>query len=182
MKRSVVAVSAAVVLVAAVATSCSTQAAQPDEPVASSTPEQSPAPKPAAHVGATLDLMRIGGQQIAVTLTEVINPATVPNGWGEPGKTYVAAKVTIENAGTTTIVGNSNSDVSVVGSDKQDHAADFATVTECKDFVYGWFLLAAGASTTGCVVFALPQGVTPVKVRYSPSSGISHDVGEWLNP
>lgn len=182
MKRSVIAVSAAVALAAPGAASCSTQAAQPGEPVASSSAEQSPAPKPAAHVGATLDLMRIGGQKIAVTLTEVIDPATVPNGWGEPGKNYVAAKVTIENAGTTTIVGNSNSDVSMVGSDKLDHAADFATVTECKDFVYGWFLLAAGASTSGCVVFALPQGVTPVKIRYSPSAGISHDVGEWLNP
>ena len=79
-------------------------------------------------------------------------------------------------------MGNTNSDVSMVGSDNQSYRADFATVTECKDFVDGWFLLAAGASTTGCVVFKFPQGVTPVTVNYVPSSGISHDVGEWLNP
>ena len=90
--------------------------------------------------------------------------------------------MTITNTGTSTITGNGNSDVSVVGSDNQSYRADLATVTECKDFVDGWFLLAAGASTTGCVVFGLPQGVTPVKVKYVPSSGISHDVGEWLNP
>lgn len=140
------------------------------------------APRPAAHTGQTLELMRIGGQQIAVTLTEVIAPATVPNGWGAADKTYLATKLRIENTGTTTIVGNSNSDVTVVGSDGQDYHADFATVTECDDFAYGWFLIAAGSSKAGCVVFALPTGVTATKVRYTPSSGISHDVGEWLNP
>ncbi|WP_046320239.1 DUF4352 domain-containing protein [Mycobacterium sp. UM_Kg1] len=140
------------------------------------------APRPAAHTGQTLKLMRIGGQQIAVTLTEVIAPATVPNGWGAADKTYLATKLRIENTGTTTIVGNSNSDVTVVGSDGQDYHADFAAVTECDDFAYGWFLIAAGSSKAGCVVFALPAGVTATKVRYAPSSGISHDVGEWLNP
>lgn len=162
------------------AVSCSAEPAKPAEPAPG--PSQSPAAKPAAHIGQTLDLMRIGGQQIAVTLTEVIDPATVPNGWGEAGKTYVATKLRIENTGTTTIVGNSNSDVSVVGSDEHDYQADFATVTECQDVGYGWFLIAAGSSSTGCVVFALPAGVTATKVRYTPSSGISQDVGEWLNP
>lgn len=137
---------------------------------------------PVAHIGETLNLMRIGEQKIAVTLTQVVNPATVPNGWGDPGKTYVATKLTITNAGTTTIVGNANSDVLVVGSDSKDYRADFAAVTECKDFTYGWFLLAAGASTTGCVAFALPPGVAPVKIKYTPSSGISRDVGMWHNP
>jgi len=166
------------VLVLSVA-SCSAEKTKPD---ASPEAQHTPAPRPAAHIGQTLDLMRIGGQQIAVTLTEVIAPATVPNGWGTAGKTYLATKIRIENAGTTTIVGNTNSDVTVVGSDDQNYPADFATVTECKDFAYGWFLIAAGSSNTGCVVFALPTGVTAAKVRYAPSSGISQDVGEWLNP
>lgn len=160
--------------------SCSAEPAEGSKP--ESPPPAQPAPRPVAHVGQTLDLMRIGGQKIAVTLTDIVAPATVPNGWGEAGKTYIATKLRIENAGTTTIVGNSNSDVSVIGSDGQTYEADFATVTECQDFGYGWFLIAAGASNGGCVVFALPAGVTAAKVRYTPSSGISQDVGEWLNP
>jgi hypothetical protein len=176
MKRFVVALSASALLVA----SCSSGAPKTDKPAPSPTQHSAP-PKPAAHIGQTLDLMRIGDQKIAVTLDQVINPATVPNGWGDPGKTYVAAKLTIKNTGTTTIVGNGNSNVSVVGSDSQTYHADFTTVTECKDFVYGWFIIAMGDSKTGCVTFGLPPGVTPVKVKYSPSSGISHDVGEWQN-
>jgi hypothetical protein len=169
MKRSVVILSAFALLGA----SCSSEASTASGHAVSPPTQQTPASKPIAHVGE---------QKITVTLLQVINPATVPNGWGDAGKTYIATKLKITNAGTSSIVGNTNSDVSVVGSDNHSYRADFATVTECKDFVDGWFLLAAGASTTGCVVFKLPQGVTSVKVKYAPSSGISHDVGEWLNP
>jgi Domain of unknown function (DUF4352) len=178
MRRFVVTLSAFALLAA----SCSTETSTATEHAASPPTQQSSASRPVAHVGDTLNLMRIGEQKITVTLLQVINPAIVPNGWGDAAKTYIATKLKITNAGTSTIVGNTNSDVSVVGSDNQSYKADFATVTECKDFVDGWFLLAAGASTTGCVVFGLPQGVTAVKVKYAPSSGISHDVGEWLNP
>jgi hypothetical protein len=177
MKRSVAALSAFALLAAA----CSMKTSTVSDPSASLSTQQSSAPKPVAHLGETLNLVRVGEQKIAVTLLEVVNPATVPNGWGDPGKTYIATKLTITNTGTTTIVGNSNSNVSVVGSDNQEYRADLATVTECKDFVYGWFLIAAGGSKTGCVTFGLPPGVTPVKVKYTPSSGLSHDVGEWLN-
>jgi len=176
MRRSVVVLCA--LLLSAV--SCSAEPAENAQPATSSQP--SPTAKPPAQLGDTLELMRIGGQKIAVTLTEIISPATVPHGWGAAGKTYIATKLRIENAGTTTIVGNSNSNVSVVGSDDKSYHADFATVTECQDFAYGWFLIAAGSESTGCVVFALPTGVTAAKVRYTPSSGISRDIGEWLNP
>lgn len=179
MSRFVVAFAAFAVL----AGSCSsTTPAEDNQPAAAAPMDRSPAARPAAHLGETLDLMRIGDQQIAVTLLQVINPATVPNGWGDPAKTYAAVKLKIANTGTTTITGNGNSDVQLIGSDNQEYHADFATVTECRDFVYGWFLIPMGASVTGCVTFALPHGVAPVRVKYTPSSGISHDVGEWLNP
>lgn len=176
MKRCVVALSVLAVLAA----SCSAQPSQPPEPGATSSAPQPPAPKPAVPVGATLHLMRIGGQQTTVTLTQIVDPATVPHGWGDPAKNYVATELTITNTGSTTIVGNANSDVVVVGSDGHDYRADFATVTECTDFANGWFLLAAGASATGCVVFGLPAGVGVARIKYMPSSGISTDVGEWL--
>jgi hypothetical protein len=176
VKRYVV----ALLMFAMLAVSCSTTASPASDPTVSPS-RRPPAPKPIAHIGDTLNLMRVGDQKIAVTLMRVIAPATVPAGWGDAGKAYVATQLKIANIGTSTIVGNSNSDVAVVGSDNQSYRADFTTVTECKDFAYGWFLLAAGSSTTGCVVFGLPQGVAPMKVKYIPSSGISHDVGEWLN-
>lgn len=176
---------ATVAALAVLSVSCST--GHPAEPGAAgvttavSVPPTTAVSVPPAHIGDTLQLTRIGQQRIAVTLTRIVDPATVPHGWGDPGTTYVATELSLTNTGSTTIVGNSNSDVAVVGSDGRDYRADFATVTECQNFLSGWFLLAPGASTTGCVVFALPPDVRPAKVRYTPSSGISRDVGEWLN-
>ena len=40
----------------------------------------------------------------------------------------------------------------------------------------------AGESASGCVVFALPPGVSPAKVKYAPSSGFADDFGEWQLP
>ena len=181
MKRSA-GVLAALAVVAVLVTSCLHQPPSSEGPETTFPPTESAPRNAAARVGATLNLMRIGEQQIAVTLLQVINPATVPNNWGEPGKNYIATRMTLTNTGTTTIVGNTNSNVTVVGSDNQEYRADFARVIECTDFVYGWFILPVGAAKTGCVTFALPTSVAPTKIRYTPSSGISHDVGEWLYP
>jgi hypothetical protein len=181
MKRSVIALAAFAVLAAPGSMSCSTTPSGSQSTSMPSTPP--PAPKPVAHVGDTLELNRIGNGTIAVTLVQVINPATVPQGIGEdPSKTRIATKLKITNTGKSTIVGDANNNVAVIGSDDHSYSADFADVTECTNFVYGQFLLAPDESTTGCVVFTLPPGITPAKVKYMPSSGISHDVGEWLNP
>jgi hypothetical protein len=159
---------------------CSAQPAEPNRPANTPSAQPSRTPKPPARIGATLDLARIGDGRIAVTLVRVIDPATVSSFVAEPGKAYAATLLTIANTGGSTIVGDANNDVSVLGSDEQTYRAALAGVAECQNFTYGGFLLAPGQSATGCVSFALPPGVTPVKVTYSPSSGLSHDVGEWL--
>ena len=175
MKRSAAVLS----VLALLAPACAAPSGEPAPATVFSPPRQSSAPK-VARLGDTLDLTRIGEGRIAVTVVRVIDPAVAAYGLGDPGKNYLAVEVTIKNTGATTIVGNANSDVGVIGSDAKGYARDLATVTECKNFVFGWFLLAVGASTTGCVTFALPPGVSVAKVKYSPSSGISHDVGEWV--
>ncbi len=172
MKRSIVAVSALAVLAAA----CSPQ---PAEQAAEQPAEQPAAAKSTARLGEQLDLTRADGSTIAVTLVQVINPATVAHGRGEAGKTYVATELKLTDTGTTAIEGDVNVNVSVIGSDKQSYSADLNDVTECPNFDMGTFHLEAGKSATGCVVFALPHGVTPVTVQYRPSAGFAGDSGEW---
>ena len=143
-------------------------------------PPPPPEPRPAVPLGDTLQLDRIGGGREAVTLTGLINPATVAFGFGNTGKNYLAAELAIQNLGTTTIVGDTNNNLALIGSDQQVYRADLATVTECTNFTLGQYVLPPQGSARGCVVFGLPPGVSPAKVRYSPSSGISRDVGEWI--
>lgn len=177
MKRSVVALSV-LVLVAA----CSTQTAQESESSRASGDASNAAATPSGHVGDTLNLTRADDSKVAVTLTQIVNPATVADGKGDANKTYVATKLTIVDTGTTAIEGNVNVNVSVIGSDNQSYAPHLGDVTECTNFNEGTFHLAAGESATGCVVFELPRGVTPAKVKYEPSAGFAADFGEWLVP
>jgi hypothetical protein len=165
---------------AVLATACSSQTSTTGESASVTGSTSRTVSKPTGHVGDALELTRVDGGKISVTLTEVINPATALGSKAEPDKTYVATKLTIADTGTTAIEGDVNVNVSVVGSDNQSYAPDLNDVSECTNFESGTFHLGAGDSSTGCAVFALPHGVVPAKVKYVPSAGFADDFGEWL--
>lgn len=185
MKRSVVAMSLFAILAAATSAGCSSQhttteiAPSGSAPATAATSPSAAANKP-GRIGDTLDLIRADDTKIAVTLEQIINPATVAGGTGEADKTYLAAKFKLTDSGSTPIEGDVNINVSLVGSDDQSYTADLNNVTECTNFESGAFHLQASESATGCVVFALPHGVSPVRVKYAPSAGFAPDFGEWL--
>lgn len=189
MKRSVIALSVLALLSLGTATACSKQGTNP--PATSKAPAGTAqtsatatstvaAPKLSGHTGDTLTLTRADGSTIAVTLVEIINPASVTDGPGDAAKTYLAAKLKITDPGTAPIDGDVNINVAMVGSDDQSYVADLSNVSECTNFEAGTFHLDPGESATGCVVFALPHGVSPTKVKYLPSAGFADDFGEWV--
>jgi len=73
-------------------------------------------------------------------------------------------------------------DATLIGSDGQTYTADFDTLAGCTNFAHGQYQLGTGESSTGCVAFQVPTGVTVAKVKYSPNSGFSGDFGEWIVP
>ncbi|OBG06975.1 hypothetical protein A5772_20035 [Mycolicibacter sinensis] len=184
--RPVVALSVVALLSAGVSAACSGHTESPPAPsstdVPVSTETTSAAPKATGHIGDTLTLTRADGSTIAVTLEGVINPATITPAGGDPGATYIATRLKIADPGTVDIDGDVNINVSVFGSDGQRYTPDLNNVSECTNFESGIFRLSPGESAIGCVVFALPQGVTPTKVKYAPSSGFAYDFGEWSLP
>lgn len=180
--RPVVARSVLALLSAGVVAACSGHADSANGPTPSSAGETATATTKSGHTGDTLTLTRADGTKVAVTLEKVINPATVTPGHGEAGFTYIATQVKIANQGTAVMNGNANTNVSVFGSDGQNYAPDLNNVSECTNFDSGMFHISPAESATGCVVFALPRGVTPAKVKYAPSSGFADDFGEWTLP
>jgi hypothetical protein len=140
-----------------------------------------------AHVGATLSLTG-DNAKADISLNQVINPATGETGpptddQGNPnGDVYVATLLTIKNTGSSALQGDANNDSTLIGSNNQSYSADFDSVTECTNFNSGGYQLGVGESATGCVVFKLPPGITPVKFQYNPASGFASDFGEWLIP
>lgn len=183
MNRPIVALSV-LALAAAMSAACSSHTDSTSAPPAAGTLSgSSPAtPKPAGHTGDTLSLTRVDGSTVTVTLDKVIDPATITPGPGDPGISYIATQFTIANPGTATMNGDVNTNVWAFGSDGQRYAPNLKDVGECTNFDAGMFHIAPGESATGCVVFALPAGVSPAKVRYAPSSGFADGFGEWLLP
>lgn len=183
MNRPVVTLSVFALLSAGLAAGCSGHAESAGETTTTGSPggtgSSAVAANPAGHVGDTLTLTRADNSTIAVTLEDIINPATVTPGPGDAGVTYIATKLKIADPGTVAIDGDVNINVSVLASDGKSHVPDLKNVSECTNFDSGLFRLDPGESATGCVVFALPHGVSPTKVKYLPSSGFAQDFGEW---
>jgi hypothetical protein len=135
-----------------------------------------------AHVGSTVS---VGGSKgLSVTLVQVIDPATGADQYttADAGKRFVAVDVKIVNNGTAAFSDDANSDVTLIGSDNQSYTADFSNVSECTNFNSGQYTLSPGESSTGCVVFQVPDAVNSAKVQFQTQSGLSQSTGEWLVP
>lgn len=184
MKRSIVAMSMFALLATGSAAACTKQAPTESTPSATAsgaaTSTAAAAARKPGKLGDTLELTRADGSRIAVTVEQIINPASVEAGGAEAGKDYIATKLKLTDTGPSPIEGDVNINVSIVGSDDQSYTADLSDVTECTNFESGQFHLGVDESATGCVVFALPAGVSPKLVKYVPSAGFADDFGEWL--
>jgi len=124
---------------------------------------------------------------VSVALDQLIVPATGTDGppadsnGNLPNSSYAAAAVTILDTGSKPIRDDANDDAELVGTDGRDYTPDFDAVSQCTNFDSGEYSIEPGEKVTGCVVFALPAGVAPAKLLWTPA-GFSNDFGEWLIP
>ncbi len=162
-------------------TTVTTTASKAGTSSSSNKPSSSPL-NSTAHVGSTVD---VGGSKgLAVTLNQVIDPASGVDQYttADAGKRFVAVDVKIVNNGTAAFNDDANSDVTLIGTDNQSYTADFSSVSECTNFNSGQYTLAPGESTTGCVVFQVPDAVKAAKIQFQTQSGLLQSTGEWLVP
>ena len=133
-----------------------------------------------ARIGSEIRIGGAGG--LAVTVQQVIDPVSTGDKYvtAKAGKRLVAVKLQIVNKGSSVNTGNSNSDVSLVGSDNQNATLFLYPITQCTNFSYGVYTLSPSASATGCVAFEIPNGVTVSKVQFVTFTGLSRNAGEWL--
>jgi hypothetical protein len=131
-------------------------------------------------VGATLNVHDSSGNALAVTMTQIVDPATAANPYftPNPGDRFVAVEMSLLNQSSATITDDANGDVTVIGTDSQAYTADFDSVAQCTNFSYGGFTLLPGTpSESGCVVFQLPNGVNVKAVQFSLDSYV--DTARW---
>lgn len=135
-------------------------------------------PAKSAHVGSTLTI-----PGMSLMLQRVIDPAQgvdyeTPNS----GDRFVGVEMMLTNTGRAAIQDDANNNVSLVGSDGQTYISDVDAIAECTDFNSGTYTLAPGESSTGCVTFQVPDGVTVKKVEFTSLSGLGSNSAEWQVP
>lgn len=120
------------------------------------------------------------GDQLTVTATGIIDPATAAPGSGLPdaGFRFVAVEFDIANASQNTIGGDANFSATATGSDGTTYSADYGTVSECSNFIDGDFEVPPSDTASGCVVFEVPTSVSVQSVQFSLAPGYL-DTAEW---
>jgi hypothetical protein len=140
-------------------------------------------PVPAA-IGTAQTVHDFYDDPFSVTASRVFDPATAATGSGLPdsGYRFVAIQVSLVNNSTEEISDDANFAMTVTGSDGVTYTADFGAVSQCTNFYNGsgFFVLALGDSTSGCVVFELPAAVTVQSISFSLAQGYL-DTAEWSN-
>jgi hypothetical protein len=113
--------------------------------------------------------MSAAGDDVTVGLLGVIDPAQSPLP-PSAGDRYVAVKITVTNNASAAFTDDMNNDVTIVGSDDQTYTAAMSQVDECTNFDLGMVALSKRASSSGCVAFQLPAGVTAAQMDFRPEA------------
>jgi hypothetical protein len=111
---------------------------------------------------------------------KIIDPAQGADQFTTPdvGKRFVGAVFTIK--ANAAYDDDANSDATITGGDGQTYTADFSDIAGYTNFNSGEVKLAAGESSTGVVVFQVPNGVSVANVKYDVSGGFaSGSVPTW---
>jgi len=133
-----------------------------------------------AKIGSYFDLQDENGNTYRVTLMKVINPAQGADQFNVPanGKRFAGVVFAIKALSGSPQDEDANDDAAVVGSNGQTYNADLDDITGYTNFSNGQIKVAQGDTTTGAVVFQLPDGIKVTEVQWSASAGFGSTV-QW---
>lgn len=140
------------------------------------------APVKAAGLGDTITVGGFNGEKLTVTLVKVFPDAKGADEFTTPaaGKVFYAAQLRIVNAGAKAYSDSPDNSVVLKDASGQQFQSDLASVTAGQSF--GSVNIAAGDSVLGVVVFQVPSGDKPVKLQFTPDSGMADHTAQWNLP
>lgn len=127
-----------------------------------------PAPSTTGPIGTSFTDTDSSGNVVIVQLVKVIDPAQGVDSYTTPdnGKRFVGAEFTLTGK-SGTFSGDANNDTTLITSDGQTQQPDFNDLAGCTNFNSGSFNLQPGQSSTGCVAFQVPTGLTVKSVQWN---------------
>ena len=133
-----------------------------------------------ARVGSYFDVKDSSGDTYRVTLVKIIDPAQGADQFTTPdsGERFVGAVFTIKALSGSPQNEDANNDAAVVGSNGQTYTADLGDIAGYTNFSNGSINVAQGGTSTGAVVFQVPDGVKVREVQWTAASGFGSTV-QW---
>lgn len=159
----------------------------------SSTPSSSVTPTPSEETSTTTEApteLKIGstatlkgqqsGEQVEATVVaykETISPGEYDK--PQSGMRFVGITLKLKNAGTATYSDSPSNGATILTASGQHGKTAILTGGECSEGFGESVKIVPGESQEGCVPFEVPEGVTPAKVQWTPSSGYGPETAEW---
>lgn len=139
------------------------------------------APK-TAGIGSAITLSgNDSGEQVAVTVTKVINSAQPNDDFSSApaGDRLYAVQFRLHDTGSAAYSDSPSNGAAVVDSAGQSYQASITdTVSDCQVFP-GSENIAPGSSGLGCIVFQVPESAKITEVQFTLDSGFAQQTGQW---
>jgi hypothetical protein len=121
-----------------------------------------------ASIGSTQNMVDDQGNQLAVTVVRVINPAQAANGLPVlGGGILVAVELKVTNKSNSRVI-LSPSDVSLQDTAGTTNTSEGQPINGCTNLALSG-TVAADATIDGCFSFSVPAGTTPSMLTFAPS-------------
>ena len=133
-----------------------------------------------AGIGSYFDVQDSNRDTYRITLVKVIDPAQGADQFNTPdnGKRFVGVVFTIKALSGSPQDEDANDDAAVVGSNGQTYNADLDDIAGYTNFSDGSINVAQADTTTGAVVFQVPDGISIKQVQWSSAAGFGSTV-QW---
>ena len=137
----------------------------------------------AAHqavIGDTLKLQGSGGELMAVTVDQVMDPLQVGSAdQADAGSRFVGVQITLKNVGSATYSDSPSNSATLLSNTNEQAKTAIVSGGPCGNDFQSSANIAPGATEQGCVPFQVPTGQSATSLQFTLNSGFANQTGQW---
>jgi uncharacterized protein DUF4352 len=133
-----------------------------------------------AKVGDTLTLKGNGGESMAVTVDQVMDPLQVGQ-YDQPdsGRRFVGIQITLKNVGSAAYSDSPSNGSTLLSNTNEQAKGQIVSGGPCGNDFASSANIAPGDTQKGCIPFEMPVGQTPATFQFTLNSGFADQTGQW---
>jgi Domain of unknown function (DUF4352) len=123
------------------------------------------------------------GEQMSVTLTQVLDPVTGDPDVDQPdpGDRYIGIMITLDNVGNVVYSDSPSNGATLIAADGQQAQSETSlSAGPCSGDFAADAEIAPGESQSGCIAFEMPSAEQPARFQFTLSSGFANETAEWV--